>query len=116
MARNLITFAAFAAVGEALQLPDAAGVDPALLVIAVVRHSDRVTGGPGSVMLRSSAAPLDPTDGLHDIFVHTRGLGEKDLQLALALGTELGVDLPIARLALDNLGAALGVPHDPTPT
>jgi hypothetical protein len=66
-------------------------------------------------MLRTDARPLDPADGLHDIFVHTRGLGEKDLQLALALGVELGLDLPVATLALENLGAALGVPHpDPT--
>ncbi|MCU1373718.1 MAG: putative enzyme [Actinomycetia bacterium] len=114
LARNLITFAAFAAVGEALALADAAGVDLGQLG-EVVRHSDRVTGGPGSVMLRTSAAPLDPTDGLHDIFTHTRGLGEKDLQLALALGNDLGVDLPVARLALDRLGAALGVPHQIPP-
>ncbi|WP_254126969.1 NAD(P)-dependent oxidoreductase [Aquihabitans sp. G128] len=115
LARNLITFAAFAAVGEALALADAAGVDLALLG-KVVRHSDQVTGGPGSVMLRTSAAALDPTDGLHDVFVHTRGLGEKDLQLALSLGQDLGVDLPVARLALEQLGAALGVPHQIPPT
>lgn len=112
LARNLITFSAMAAVGEASRLAEAAGVDLAKLG-DVVRHSDKVTGGAGSTMLRATAAPLDPTDGLHPIFTHTRGLGEKDLQLALALGDEVGVDLPFARLALDTLGAALGVPHDP---
>ncbi len=112
LARNLITFASFAAVGEALALAEAAGVDLDLLG-EVVRHSDRVTGGPGSVMLRPTAAPLADDDGLHAIFTHTRGLGEKDLQLALALGDELGLDLPVARLALDRLGPALGVPHQP---
>ena len=110
LARNLITFASFAAVGEALALAEAAGVDLDLLG-EVVRHSDRTTGGPGSVMLRPSAGPLDPTDGLHAIFVHTRELGEKDLRLALGLGDDLGVDLPIARLTLDRLGIALGVPR-----
>lgn len=114
LARNLITFAAFTAVGEALELAEAAGVDLSLLG-EVVRHSDRVTGGPGSVMLRSSAAALDPSDGLHDIFVHTRDLGEKDLQLALGLGADLGLNLPLAKLALDRLGSALGVPHAPDP-
>ena len=116
LARNLITFSAYAAVGEAVALADAAGVDLALLG-EVVRHSDRVTGGPGSVMLGQPAGPLDPSNGLREYFVHARSLGEKDLQLALGLGAELGIDLPIARLALDNLGAALGVPHtqqDPT--
>ena len=110
LARNLITFSAYAAVGEAVALAEAAGVDLALLG-EVVRHSDRVTGGPGSVMLGQPAGPLDPSNGLQEYFIHARGLGEKDLQLALALGAELGMDLPIARLALDNLGAALGVPH-----
>lgn len=110
LARNLITFAAYAAVGEANRLAEAAGVDLAKLG-EVVRHSDAVTGGPGSVMIRPTAVPLDPEDGLHDIFVHTRELGEKDLTLAIGLAGELGVDTPFARLARDTLGAALGVPH-----
>jgi 3-hydroxyisobutyrate dehydrogenase len=38
-------------------------------------------------------------------------LGDKDLGLALALGERLGVDLPMAELALRNLAAGLGVPH-----
>lgn len=113
LARNLITFAAFAAVGEAMALAEAAGVNLNLLG-EVVRHSDRVTGGPGSVMLRPSAAPMTPADGLHGVFTHTRELGEKDLRLAIGLAGELGVETPVARLALQQLGAALGVPHDET--
>jgi 3-hydroxyisobutyrate dehydrogenase len=112
LARNLITFASYAAVGEAYRLAEAAGVDLARLG-DVVRHSDRITGGPGAVMLRRSAGPLADDDGLRPIFTHTRGLGEKDLQLAIALGESLGVETPMARLACDHLGAALGVPHDP---
>ncbi len=111
LARNLITFASYAAVGEALALATAAGVDLAQLG-EVVRHSDRVTGGPGAVMVRNTNVPLEPADGLHDIFVHTRELGEKDLELAIGLGEELGVDLPVARLAHAMLARALGVPHD----
>jgi 3-hydroxyisobutyrate dehydrogenase len=112
LARNLITFASYGAVGEALRLAEAAGVDLAQLG-EVVRHSDRVTGGPGAVMLRTTAEPLPDDDGLRAIFEHTRGLGEKDLRLALDLGAELGVDLPFATLAHQHLGAALGVPHLP---
>ncbi len=52
-------------------------------------------------MLRDTTAPLAADDGLHDIFVHTRDLGEKDLHHALDLGAELGVDLPMAQLAHD---------------
>jgi 3-hydroxyisobutyrate dehydrogenase len=110
LARNLITFASFAAVGDAYRLAEAAGVDLHLLG-EVVRHSDKVTGGPGAVMLRRSADPLPDDDGLRPIFTHTRELGEKDLALALALAAEHGVELPFARLAHDHLGAALGVPH-----
>ena len=111
LARNLISFASFAAVGEACALAEAAGVDLARLG-EVVRHSDRVTGGPGSIMLGQPAAPLPADDGLRPIFTHTRGLGEKDLSLAIGLADELGVETPIARLALEHLGTALGVPHD----
>ena len=111
LARNLISFASFAAVGEACALAQAAGVDLARLG-EVVRHSDRVTGGPGSIMLGQAAGPLPASDGLRPIFTHTRGLGEKDLSLAIGLADELGLDAPIARLARDHLGTALGVPHD----
>jgi hypothetical protein len=43
---------------------------------------------------------------------HVRELGEKDLALALDLGTDLGVDLPLARLALDRLANSLGLPTE----
>lgn len=108
LARNLITFASYAAVGEAMRLAEAGGVDLNLLG-QVVRHSDQVTGGPGSIMVRPSAAPLDPSDGLHSIFSHGAELGEKDLHLAIALGRELGVDMPIAHLAAEHLPSAMGM-------
>lgn len=116
LARNLITFASFTATGEALALAEAAGLDIAKLG-DVVRHSDAVTGGPGAVMLRNDAQPLTDDDGLRPIFEHTRGLGEKDLAAAIELGAQLGVEMPVARHALDSLGDALGVPHtdDQTP-
>ena len=41
----------------------------------------------------------------------TRGLGEKDLSLALALGEAVSVELPLAELAYQRLAAGLGVPH-----
>ena len=48
-------------------------------------------------MLRDVTGPLAADDGLRSIFAHTRDLGEKDLRHALALGAELGVDLPLGR-------------------
>jgi 3-hydroxyisobutyrate dehydrogenase-like beta-hydroxyacid dehydrogenase len=109
LARNLLHFAAYSAAAEAQRLAQAAGVDLVELG-KVVRHSDRVTGGPGAIMLRDTTAPMEPTDPLFEILSHTRELGEKDLTLALELGEELGLDLPFARLALERFGAGLGLP------
>jgi 3-hydroxyisobutyrate dehydrogenase-like beta-hydroxyacid dehydrogenase len=109
LARNLLHFAAFTAAAEAQRLAEAAGVDLRKLG-RVVRHSDAVTGGPGAIMLRSATAPLDTDDPLREILEHVRALGEKDLSLALDLGAELGVDLPMARLALARFAAGLGLP------
>lgn len=112
LARNLITFASYAAVGEAMRLGEAMGIDLAQLG-QVVRHSDAVTGGPGAIMLRSTAEPMDESDGLLPIFTHTYGLGSKDLELAIALGTGAGLPMPVAETALDGLASALGLPGEP---
>ncbi len=110
--RNLITFASFAVVGEAQRLAESAGLDLAKLG-DVVRHSDRVTGGPGAVMLRPSAGVMADDDGLRAIFEHTATLGAKDLHLAAELATEHGIDAPFAELGERWLRAALGL--DPLP-
>jgi 3-hydroxyisobutyrate dehydrogenase-like beta-hydroxyacid dehydrogenase len=110
LARNLLHFVSFTAAFEAQRLAEAAGLDLRKLA-KVVRHSDAVTGGAGSIMLRPTTAPLPDTDPLHDILAHVRDLGEKDLTLALSLGAELGVDLPLARLALERFGPGLGFPN-----
>ena len=110
LARNMLTFVGFAAACEAQKLAEAAGIDLQKLG-SVVRHSDAQSGGPGAIMYRDDTEPLSPDHFLHDMFVHTRGLGEKDLGLALALGEKTGVDLPLAEVALKNLAAGLGVPH-----
>lgn len=110
LARNMLHFTSFVAACEALQLAAAAGVSLQDLG-NVVRHSDKQTGGAGMVMFRDDAEPLAPDHFLYGPFSHTRDLGEKDLSLALALADELSVNLPLARLARQNLAAGLGVPH-----
>ncbi|MDL9937849.1 NAD(P)-dependent oxidoreductase [Gordonia sp. ABSL1-1] len=110
LARNLLHFISFTATTEAARLAEAAGIDIAKLG-RVVRHTDAITGGAGAIMLRDNTAPIEPDDFWHPIFTHVRGLGEKDLSLALALGRELGVDLPLGDIALRDLAAGLGVPH-----
>lgn len=110
LARNMLTFIGFAAACESQKLAEAAGIDLQKLG-RVVRHSDAQSGGPGAIMFRDDMKPLTPEHFLHDMFIHTRGLGEKDLRLAIGLGDSTGVDLPLAQVALKNLAAGLGVPH-----
>lgn len=110
LARNMLTFIGFAASCEAMALAEAAGINLQKLG-RVVRHSDAQSGGPGAIILRDDTTPLDPDHWLFDMFTHTRGLGEKDLTLALGLGEAVGVELPLAQVALRNLADGLGVPH-----
>src|SRR3546814_9491727 len=92
---------------EAQRLAEAAGLD-LLKLGQVVRHSDAVTGGAGAIMVRPTAAPLNPDDGLYDIFCHTRSLAEKDLELAIELAAGLDVELPLGHLALERFAAGIG--------
>ena len=93
-----------------MALAEASGIDLQKLG-RVVRHSDAQSGGPGAIILRDDTRPLEPDHWLFDMFTHTRGLGEKDLSLALGLGEAVGVELPLAQVALQNLADGLGVPH-----
>lgn len=110
LARNMLTFTSYAAACEAMKLAEAAGLDLQALG-RVVRHTDALTGGPGAIMVRDDMKPLEPEHFLYQPFVHARGLGEKDLSLALALGEAVSVDLPLAQVAFERLAAGLGVPH-----
>jgi 3-hydroxyisobutyrate dehydrogenase-like beta-hydroxyacid dehydrogenase len=110
LARNLVHFVAFTAVTEAQRLAEAAGLDLVELG-EVVRHTDAITGGPGAIMHRDTTAPIAPDDFWYAVFDHVRALGEKDLGFAVGLAEELGVDVPLARLALDRLGPGLGLPE-----
>ncbi|ORV86951.1 oxidoreductase [Mycobacterium interjectum] len=110
LARNMLTFASYAAACEAMKLAEAAGLDLQALG-RVVRHTDALTSGAGAIMVRDDMKNLEPESFLYQPFVHARGLGEKDLSLALGLGEALSVDLPLAQLAYERLAAGLGVPH-----
>lgn len=110
LARNLLHFVAFTAVGESQRLAEAAGLD-IMKLGDVVRHTDKITGGPGAIMLRTTAGEQQPGDDWYDTFLNVASLGEKDLALALGLGDELGVELPLGYLAFDRLALELGVPH-----
>jgi 3-hydroxyisobutyrate dehydrogenase-like beta-hydroxyacid dehydrogenase len=114
VARNMLTFTSFASACEAMQLAERAGLDVQALG-RLVRHTDALSGGAGAMMFREDMSnPLAPDHFLYQPFLHTRALGEKDLGLALGLGRELGVELPLAEIALQNLAEGLGVPHTAT--
>lgn len=108
LARNLLHFISFTATTEAARLAEAAGIDLAKLG-RVVRHTDAITGGAGAIMLRDTTAPIDPDDFWHGVFTHVVNLGEKDLDLALALGNQLDVELPLGTIARANLASGLGI-------
>ncbi|WP_068268958.1 NAD(P)-dependent oxidoreductase [Aldersonia kunmingensis] len=108
LARNLLHFVAFTAASEAQRLAAGAGIDIRKLG-KVVRHTDAITGGAGSIMLRDTMDDVEPDDFWFSILSHVRDLGEKDLALALDLGDRLGVDLPLAQRALGAFGPGLGV-------
>jgi 3-hydroxyisobutyrate dehydrogenase-like beta-hydroxyacid dehydrogenase len=111
LARNMLTFTSFAAACEAMKLAERAGLDVQAFS-RVVRHTDAHSGGTGAMMFREDMSrPLDPDHFLYQPFLHTRALAEKDLGLALGLGRELDMDLPLAEIALQNLAEGLGVPH-----
>jgi 3-hydroxyisobutyrate dehydrogenase-like beta-hydroxyacid dehydrogenase len=110
LARNMLTFISYAAACEAMTLAEEAGLSLQQLG-RVVRHTDAQSGGPGAVIVRENMETLEPDNFLYGPLAHARDLGEKDLSLALALGEAVGVDLPMAEMALNNLAAGLGVPH-----
>jgi 3-hydroxyisobutyrate dehydrogenase-like beta-hydroxyacid dehydrogenase len=108
LARNLMHFVAFTAATEAQRLAEASGLDLKALG-EVVRHTDAITGGPGAIMHRETTAPLATDDFWFGVFEHVRALAEKDLRFATELADQLGVDVPLAELALERLGPGLGL-------
>lgn len=109
LARNLLHFVAFTATGEALRLAEAAGIDLVALG-RIVRHTDSITGGPGAIMHRDTTRPIEPGDFWNGVFEHVDAIGSKDLAHAIELADRLGVEVPMAHFAADNLRTALGLP------
>lgn len=115
LARNMLHYISFAAAAEASKLAEQCGLNLQDLG-KVVRHTDAITGGAGSIMYRDDMKPIAPDSFLYQPFLHARVLGEKDLSLALALGQAVSVELPLAEVALERLADGLGVPHTESTT
>ncbi|WP_420435853.1 NAD(P)-dependent oxidoreductase [Candidatus Poriferisocius sp.] len=101
VARNLISYAEFAVAYEAIALAAAAGVDLEAFA-EIVSYSDRNIGPHMGVFSRPIAYPPPAFGGSFTRIAH------KDLGGALALGEELGVDLPITALVDQHIDAAFG--------
>jgi 3-hydroxyisobutyrate dehydrogenase len=99
LARNLVQYASWLAAYEAQVLAEAAGIDLAKLA-QVIRASDAKIGGAATLMFRSTVAPFTEADdaGLIGAMRNGADLAHKDLLAALAMGDELGVDLPLAAM------------------
>jgi 3-hydroxyisobutyrate dehydrogenase len=108
LAHNLLHYVSLAAAGEASRLAEAAGIDPAVLG-QVVRHSESVAGGPGSMMWRDTAEPMAEDDPWRSVFARLWAVGARDLHHAVELASLLGVDTPLADVSLRELGSALGL-------
>jgi 3-hydroxyisobutyrate dehydrogenase-like beta-hydroxyacid dehydrogenase len=115
LARNMLHYISFAAACEASKLAEKCGLNLQDLG-QVVRHTDAITGGAGSIMYRDDMKPIPPDSFLYQPFLHARILGEKDLSLALALGQSVSVKLPLAEVALERLAEGLGVPETASST
>jgi 3-hydroxyisobutyrate dehydrogenase-like beta-hydroxyacid dehydrogenase len=115
LARNMLHYICFAAACEASKLAEKCGLNLQDLG-QVVRHTDAITGGAGSIMYRDDMKPIPPDSFLYQPFLHARILGEKDLSLALALGQSVSVRLPLAEVALERLAEGLGVPQTTSTT
>jgi 3-hydroxyisobutyrate dehydrogenase-like beta-hydroxyacid dehydrogenase len=115
LARNMLHYISFAAACEASKLAERCGLNLQDLG-KVVRHTDAITGGAGSIMFRDDMEPIAPHSFLYEPFLHARILGEKDLSLALGLAEQRSVDLPLATVALERLAEGLGVPHTASTT
>ncbi|HVA74798.1 MAG TPA: NAD(P)-binding domain-containing protein [Acidimicrobiales bacterium] len=116
LARNLIQFGAWLAAFEGQRLAEQAGIDLSKLA-EVVKASDERIGGVSTLMFRSTTAPFGQSDdqGLVAAMESGASLAHKDLRAALDLGDELGVDLPLARLAQSHVDAVFGVGPLPAP-
>jgi 3-hydroxyisobutyrate dehydrogenase-like beta-hydroxyacid dehydrogenase/alkylhydroperoxidase/carboxymuconolactone decarboxylase family protein YurZ len=110
LARNLIQFGSWLAAFEGQRLAEAAGIELTKMA-DVVRASDRTIGGVSTLMFRSTTSPFGDADddGLVSAMRSGASLAHKDLRAAIDLGDELGVDLPVARLADESMDTVFGL-------
>jgi 3-hydroxyisobutyrate dehydrogenase len=102
LARNMIVYGCWYVASEAARLAAAAGIAVERL-IEVSDAADRASGGPTGMLKRALSADPEELVNLH----RTPEYAHKDLLTALALGRELGLDLPVAALVEERFDAAV---------
>jgi 3-hydroxyisobutyrate dehydrogenase len=102
LARNMIVYGCWYVASEAARLAAAAGIAVERL-IEVSDAADRSSGGPTGMLKRALSTDPDELVNLR----RTPEYAHKDLQTALALGRELGLDLPAATLVEERFDGAV---------
>jgi 3-hydroxyisobutyrate dehydrogenase-like beta-hydroxyacid dehydrogenase len=99
LARNLVTYGSWLAAFEAQELAEAAGID-LLKLGQAIKESDKRIGGASTLMFRTTSKPwpADADAGMVTAMRNGSLLAHKDLAAALAMGVELGVELPLATM------------------
>jgi len=110
LARNLVTYGSWLAAYEAQVLAEAAGIELAKLS-QVIKASDALIGGASTLMFRTTVAPFTAADdtGLVGAMRAGASLAHKDLQAALAMGSDLDVALPLAAMTEDRCDDIFGL-------
>jgi len=110
IARNVITYSVWQAVYEASLLAETAGVDLPMLIEAVRASDPKGHLATEFFLQRGTVAPIDQENAAElGRAAYVSKLMRKDLQAALALADELGVNLSIAPIALAGTETMLGL-------
>jgi 3-hydroxyisobutyrate dehydrogenase-like beta-hydroxyacid dehydrogenase len=110
LARNLVHYCVWVSVHEGMALAEAAGLD-----LRAFEHLVRESGVPDLVRLqlaKETTAPIDPDDDPQRLawLRKTVELGWKDLDDAVELADEVGVQVDMATVARRRYGASMNYP------
>jgi len=101
---NLVTYLEFVAATEADQLARRAGLDPSLL-LSVLTANGNATPTMQAMMKNRLTMTGAPTGAARTAFEGFAAIAEKDLDCALEVAAEVGLDLPGAALARQQMRA-----------
>jgi 3-hydroxyisobutyrate dehydrogenase len=109
IARNVINYGFWRISYEAGKLAESCGLDLGKLVEALRAGDPKGVYGTAWLERRGTTGSLAQDDPQRAFFVHLAKLQRKDLKAALELAATVAVELPCARVALDDTAATLGL-------